>query len=563
MKNLLSFFLFTTAICTGFSQDLIPAEGAKLNYTQVLFQTPAVQKAHSYKFLLAPENGNLHEAPIIKIDPTHVTVIDGLEFGMAYKWLVIAKDKNEQEIFESEIHHFSIQRSLAADSTEYRYAIHAYDTARVEEGVIFLDYSGVAIDRSGKAVWFLPNVAGNLRMERLRDLSMTEAGTLTFLTNKLGIEIDLQGNTLWKTPGDGKISGDTVEFYHHEFTRLNSGNYLVLCNGFENKSLDFEDRHIDRIPLSYVVEYDKAGDTAWTWHSGMYVSYDDYLKVGAKVFNGNSFGHMNSAHADEENGLIYAGFRDLSAILVIDRKTRKVIRTYGDKIPSDTGTAAIGFFQKQHAPVPFGDHEIVVFNNNVVGATSSIVVFNEPTKEDPECRLKWEFKCDFDSLRPGNSDRLGNVQPMPNDQFLVNMGNIARLFEVNRQNEILWDCLPDRWSRDSARWEPFENYRLHYRKSLYPCFFSIALKENEGHLPFVEITNEGSEDDIYFVDLIIPGEKVKDKYRFYAPVNAEITWQFEFAGKISKRVLSNPLTIRVASKNNPDLIRELIYKRDN
>lgn len=558
MKKLLSIFLFATSYFSGFGQDLIPAEGAQLNYVQVLFQTPAVQHAHSYKFLVAPEDGNLHSAPFVKKDPTHVTIIDGLEFGTAYKWLVLAKDKNGNEIFESDIHRFSINRSLAADSTEYKYAIHAHDTARVEDGVIFLDYSGVAIDRNGKAVWCLPNLEGNLRMERLRDLSMTEAGTLTFLSEKVGMEIDLQGKTLWTTPGDGKISGDSVESYHHEFTRLNSGNYLVVCNGFENKSLDVGDRHFDRIPLSYIVEYDKVGDTVWTWHSGMYASYDDYLKVGTKLFNGTSFGHLNSAYADEVNGLIYASFRDLNAVLVIDRETRKVLRTYGDKLPSDLGTDAIGFFQRQHAALPFGEDEVVVFNNNAKGATSSVVVFNEPTPENPECQLQWEFKCDFDSLLSGSSDRLGNVQPMPNDQFLVNMGIVARLFEVNRKNEILWDCHPSRWNRDSSSWQPFENYRLHYSSSLYPCFFSIALKEDLAHDPYLEIANEGSEDDEYFIELIISGKKVEDKNRFYATVNAESTWRFNFTSVVSKKILSKPFAIRISSTNNPELIREIV-----
>lgn len=559
MKKLLFFFLFAGSPIYGFCQELIPAEGAQLNFVQVLFQTPAVQHAHSYTFIVAPENGNLHSAPFVKKDPSHVTIIDGFEFGAAYKWLVLAKDKEGKEIFESEIHRFSIQRYLAADSTEYHYAIHAYDTTRVHDGVIFLDYSGVAIDRNGKAVWCLPNIAGNLRSERLRDLSMTEAGTLTFLSEKVGMEIDLQGNALWTTPGDGKISGDSVESYHHEFTRLNSGNYLIVCNGFENRTLDFAGRHFDRIPLSYIVEYDKSGDTVWTWHSGMYANYDDYLKAGPTLFNGISFGHLNSAYADEENGRIYASFRDLNAILVIDRKTREVLRSYGDKIPSDQGTDAIGFFKRQHAAMPFGENEVVVFNNNVTGATSSVVVFNEPTPENPECRLQWEFKCDFDSLLPGSSDRLGNVQPMPNDQFLVNMGIVARLFEVNREHEILWDCHPSRWNLDSSRWVPFENYRLHYRSSLYPCFFSMAIKQDLNQAPVLEITNEGSENDSYFIEIIVPGKKEKNTNRFQISVYAESAGQFEFASKVKKRILSKPFVIHVRSENNSELFREIAF----
>ena len=558
MSKILSFCLFLPIFLQA--QELIPAEGAILNFTQILFQTPTVVEAEEYIFFITEENGNFDSTRFVQTDPTHVTIFEGLEFGKAYQWKVLANNEEGRKIFESEIHHFSIGKTLAVDSNEYRYAIQTWDKKSVEDGVIFLDYSGIAIDRSGKPIWYLPNVTGNLRQMRLRDLKMSEAGTLTFVTDKIAIEIELNGKKLWNTPGDGKISGDSTEFYHHEFTRLKSGNYLVLCNGFDNRPLDLEDRHIDRIPLSYIVEYDNGGDTAWTWHSGMYVQDEDYLKVGNKVFNGNSFGHMNSAHVDEDNGLIYAGFRDLSAVLVIDRNTRRVIRSYGDKIPSDTRTEAIGFFQKQHAAVAFGDHEIVLFNNNLIGETSSVVVFNEPTQEKPECRIQWEFKCDFDTLRPGSSDRLGNVQVMNENQFLVNMGNVPRLFEVNRQNEILWDCLPDRWNPDSSRWEPYANYRLHFRKSLYPCYFSHVLKIDINQTPVLQIVNEGSEEDAYTIQFSVEGKKPKAKHQVVLSLDSGESNMIQIPTILGKRVFSKPIHVRIVSQNNLALNQESRYQ---
>jgi hypothetical protein len=557
MHKFLSFFFFLPLILQA--QDLIPAEGAALNYTQILFQTPAVDKAAYYVFTVAPEDGNLATPAFTQADPTHVTVMKGFEFGKAYQWRVKAMDAQNILLFESEVHHFSIQRTLAIDPNEYRFAIQQWEQERVEDGVIFLDYCGVAIDRSGKPLWFLPNVIRNLRQERLRDLKMTEAGTLTFVTNRMAVDLDVQGKILWQTPGDGKISGDSLEFYHHEFTRLHSGNYIVLCNGFDNRPLDLEDRHIDRIPLSYLVEYTPEGDTAWTWHTGKYVQDEDYLSIGSKVFNGNSFGHPNSAYKDEEKGLYYIGFRDLSAVLVIDEKTRKVLHSYGDKIPSDRGTYGIGFFQKQHAAVPFGDNEIVLFNNNLVGETSSVLVFNEPTPAQPECKIQWEFKCDFDSLRPGSSDRLGNVQVMNENQFLVNMGNVARLFEVNRQNEILWDCLPERWNADSARWEPFANYRLHFRKSLYPCYFSQALKRDKAYNPVLHLHNEGSESDSYTLEFSTPGKKPKQHYAMEMSLEADKGEDIALQQILSKRMLARPVQVRITSKNNPALVQEQTY----
>lgn len=536
------------------AQEIIPSEGEQLNFIHVLFQTPQIHNAETYTFIIEPVNSTQTHEAIVQEDKTHVTIIEDLKFGSSYQWKVVAKDANGTELQTSEMHHFSIGKSLLVDSNEYRFVVRKSDKEKIDDGVIFLDYANVAIDRTGKPVWYLPYLGKELSTERMRDLEMTDIGTLTLLSAKLGLEFDLRGNVLWETPSDGKISGGSEEFYHHELTRLRSGNYIVLCNGFENKSLDLGDLHIDRIPLSYIVEYNTAGDTVWTWHSGMYVQDEDYLKVGEKVFKGNSFGHMNSAFVDEENALIYAGFRDLNALLVIDKESRKVIRTYGDKLPSDTSTLAIGFFKKQHAPIAFGKNEIVLFNNNIEGQTSSVVVFNEPTEEQPNCEIQWEFKCDFDSVMPGNSGRLGNVQAMRNDQFLVNMGNVARLFEVNRNNEILWDCLPQKWDRNTSTWKPFSNYRLHYEKSLYPCYFSFAMKTNSAGKEIVQLANEGSEDDIYTISIISSTNKSR---HYQTSIPAETIRSFPLDEMFKRRQLKKSTMIRVQSTQNPNFIREL------
>lgn len=546
--------------CSLSAQEILPSEGASLNYTQILFQTIPIDRAEEYTFIVTQENANLSQADYVQSDPTHVTVMQGFVFGESYTWKVRAKDKAGKQIFESDTHRFNIQKSLAVEPQEYHFAIQHWEKERVEDGVIFLDYCGVAINRAGRPLWYLPSVGKNLRLERLRDLEMTDAGTLTFVTNEMAVDIDLHGNILWNTPGDGKISGDSSEFYHHEFTRLKSGNYLVLCNGFEPRPLDLGDRHFDKIPLAYIVEYDQKGDTVWTWNSGMYVQYDDYAKLGAQVFDGASFGHMNSAAADEENGLIYASFRDLSSILVIDRTTRKVIRAYGDKVPSDPRPEARGFFQRQHAPLPFGKDEIVVFNNNAVGKTSSVVVFNEPTPEKPECKIQWEFKCDFDSLRPGSTDRLGNVQVMNENQFLVNMGKVPRLFEVNRQNEVLWDCFPERWNPDSAHWEPFANYRLHYRKSLYPCYYSHVMKFDQAGNPQLQLANEGSEADCYTLEFSTAGKKSREKQTLVLGLNAGQIQHIDIRALLNKRMLARPLNVRIMSEDNPALVRESTFR---
>lgn len=489
-----------------------PVNNALLNYTQVLLEIPEVKSAEYYQFNVVEELGNLSSPLISQIDSSQVTIINDLEFGMNYKWQVNAFNAKEELLAQSEIFHFQIDTSQIIDPDKHRFRIIKDFPNEYQDGFIFLDYSGVAINREGKPVWFLPEMEGmNIRQDRIRDLKITSRGTLTFNAMKLCREISLDGKVIWETSGEGKVSQEEREFYHHEFTRLESGNYMALAIAHRERELVLGDKKVDRIPVSVIIEYNTNNDTVWTWASDSYVTDNDILAVGQKVFKGNTFGHMNSVYVNEEKGEVYAGFRDLNAIVVIDKKTRKVIRSYGDKIPSDNSKQAIGFFKKQHSPIVMSNGKIILFNNNEPDedAVSKVLIFNEALSPDDIVRKDWEFDCDFDTIMPGYASRMGNVQPIDTMHYLVNMGHVARLFEVTRDKKITWDCLPEIRNNDTSDWKPDLNYRLVFSKSLYPYYFSFSLKKNVAKTGYsLSIVNEGSEDDTYSIR-IIPETKEK------------------------------------------------------
>lgn len=533
------------------AQITLPVENSELNFTQILFQTKEVEGANRYFFVV--ENEDSVQWKKEQWDSTYVSVFNGLLFNSNYKWSVQAY-KNDQLIHTSQTFHFSIGTSPFIDDNNYRYTVTKDIRQEKSSGVLFLDYSNVAIDGEGKPVWYLPINGKDQKRGRLRDLKMTEEGTLTFLAMNEGTEITLDNQVLWSTPATRGENDDSTQFYHHEFTKLNTGNYMVLGKSYELKTLTLNDQSIDKIPISIVIEYDENGDTTWFWSSRKYITDDDLLKVGKKVFNGNTFGHSNSLATNRDGSKIYIGFRDLNSVLVVDRKTRQLIQSYGDKVPSDTTKNAIGFFKKQHAAYPLENNQVLLFNNNDRGLTSSVVIFSEVNESGKPSELIWEFTCDFDTLFRSGSERMGNAQQKPNGNILVNMGDVARLFEVTKDKEVVWDCHPEKWNSELKQWTPFSNYRLNYQSSLYPKYFSVSLRKDENNNQYFLIQNEGSENDSYTVAFAVKGKKVKDEIKLNIP--SEKGEKVYVNDYFSEKQLKKEITIKVISNSNSRQVYE-------
>lgn len=535
--------------CIG--QTFIPTENSRLNFTQVLFKTEEIAGASSYLFILEEiEDSTLK---LEQWDSTHVTIIERLDFGRNYRWYAEAYSGNGELLKKSRMHSFTIASTERVDEKSYQFVILKNEVAKREDGIIFLDKNTVAINRQGQVVWYLPFNEGERRNERLRDLKMTQEGTITYLAPNEGVEVSVENAVIWKSPNNGIVSGDSVEYYHHEFTKLPNGNYLTLGKLFEDWNLTINDQVIKKIPFTVVIEYNALGDTLWTWSSRNYFKESDILNTGEHIFLGDSYGHANSVIQSEDGKLIYLGFRDLNTVLVIDKQLRKVVNSYGDKINADSTLSSFGFFKKQHAAVPFDSNKIVVFNNNL-NTASSVLVFTETDEKSQLSQKIWEFVCDFDTLMPSYSEKMGNVQVLKNGNFLVNMGSVARLFEVTNNNEVVWNCLPQKWNRELSIWQPITNYRINYQRSLYPKYFSVSLRKDSNNNDYFLIQNEGSENDSYTVSFSMQGKKVKDEVKLYIPSdNGEKVYVKDY---FSEKQRKKEITIRVISNSNSRQVYE-------
>jgi len=555
--------------------QVYPRDHSKINYTQVMFEYPEIKKALYYIVQIAINSEpKLFEKNIVieQVDSTTATLINGLKFGTSYQWRYIAFNKEGNIINISDRYFFNILKNNLVDENYNSYRI---NTKIVDDGLIFLDISRVAINRSGEPVWFLPN-----KSKEIWDIKMTKSGTITFLSKVYdgsffddGIEVSINGETIWKTPHSGIVSGDSIEHFHHDFKKLNNGNYMIIGNKFVKPKNKL---NVDFIAFGTIIEYDSNHNVVWSWDSQNAFSDTDiyYPTTICDNFYSNVYNytiydpaHINAFYLDEKEDMLYVSARFMSRIIKIEKKTGKIVANFGEKWSSGEAKYANDFFYYQHSSILLPDGNIAVFNNNNVSDTgvfiSSVVVFSQPNAKSNISEKIWEFSCDFDSLYAANSLRFGNIIYMNNSNFLVNMGRpVSRIFEVTQDKKIVWDCYAEKYSNEKNQWVNSNCYRASYTKSLYPIYFTLnnSIEQNKNlfkknkHVSF-KINNEGSEPDKYTIKYNLDKScKItsSDEVLPNKSININIELQKE-------NIKNNQVTITVSSFANPEFKKEIKF----
>lgn len=394
------------------------------------------------------------------------TVVDRLGFGESYRWRYAGLNAGEKEGEWSDYQVFHMASSIYLDTAYYKYIGKRKKREMAEPGYFFMDAGRVAVNRKGIPSYVLPPFGFVNGQTVVRDLKMTHNGTLTALFDSTAVEFTLNGDILWMAPDDGRISGDRREHYHHEFTKLPSGNYLVLGLCYVPRK-NPEGKEV-KVEISTIIEYAPDGSIVWSWNSKDYFTDKDLFSRKDRAGNYDVMTHMNACTMDGE--VLYASYRDISRVIKIDKKTKKVIASYGGYGHFSEPHSATGFFRRQHSATLLSDGNLAVVNNDSVMApdvVSSVVIFTQMSKGLASQKV-FEFRFDFDTLTNGKSARTGNVSEMKNGNLLVNMGTINRVFEVTRQGEVIWDMFMHRYDTNHRIWMAAPQYRVSYIRSYYP-----------------------------------------------------------------------------------------------
>jgi hypothetical protein len=114
-------------------------------------------------------------------------------------------------------------------------------------------------------------------------------------------------------------------------------------------------------------------------------------------------------------------FRNVNQIAVLDWKRKKLTWGWGE-----------GVLQWPHHPTMLPDGHILVFDNGTVREYSAVLEL-DPAEET----VVWEYKAD--PPEAFYSWDMGSAQRLPNGNTLICESDDARVFEVTREGEIVWE----------------------------------------------------------------------------------------------------------------------------
>jgi Arylsulfotransferase (ASST) len=474
--------------------QILPKEGSVLNYRLIGFSFPQENKAKRYTIEIAAGNHNTRETfrkniIVTQQSETNKLIAEVPAFGSEYTWQITYS--GDRAVTEGKLNHFSTATSRYVDTANCRLRV-VKSAEQYKDAHVFSDGLRTLSDMNGKPVWFLPNVDSSMNeFSVIRGLKMSPAGTITFLVedqnNSKIFEIDYSGNILFKGPNSGTVSGDTTEYYHHDFGRTSKGHYMVLGSerAFiknpasndggrrfttkENVLMHGKSTTFESTMLGTIIEYDEQGNVVWSWKSSRYFSGKDANAYQTVNPNGSKMAgvevHENAFFFDEKKNYVYVSFKNIDGILKVKYPEGKVVNEYRGKRKNGLiNTPAL--FCSQHSCKLSENGYIYLYNNNLCNfnALPTIVKLKEPASAKGGLKKIWEYECTVEGAIDNTVVRYefqsgGNVIELPDRSLFASMaGNYSKIFIVSPDKEILWSAIPEHWNPSGKKWAVFHPY---------------------------------------------------------------------------------------------------------
>lgn len=299
-----------------------------------------------------------------------------------------------------------------------------------------------------------------------------KGGILTFKSyddDRLSlVELDWQGRTLFEF-----FEPEGVTF-HHDFGKLDNGNYLVLCSK-EIERKQISDKILEDDCL---MEVNGLGEVVWEWQTADHFEefgFDQEVLDGIYEAGGD-WAHANSAeeiptdtsHTDPRfmPGDVVISYRHTSRVVVVDRETG---------VLNWIGQISIGQHNARMLPdsVPGGGN-ITVFDNGFGEDYDSVLLVREYSRVveyDPIAKTQvWEYTASDSNLSRWHfySHFISGAQRLPNGNTLICEGALGRVFEVTPEGEIVWEFVSPYISPDD---NPKTNRLYRAEKVLDPDWF--------------------------------------------------------------------------------------------
>ena len=466
----------------------IPAENDTLNYRIINFTVPENEKAVFYTFQVARGTNNnqqfFNKNSINKVttDNAH-TLMTVPKLGEDYTWSVTYLNRKKKEIGRSPLYHFRVGMPAYADTSQVRLRVINNEIANKELWLL-CDGNKCMYDLDGYPVWYLKEIPGMTDADgSIRDLKITDDNTFTFLTNKGGYEVDYNCNILWSTPDSLKVFSDGSLFYHHEFTKMSNGHYMVagkeeisvplpadadtarLKNN--NNITGVNGRYYKKIPSGLIAEYDAGKKLVWQLKLAQYFTDADYFANKLPSGDYTSETHLNSFYLDEQNNHLYTSFRNTNCVIKVTYPEGKLLARYNGVAPGNErkgdkkgNSPDDALFRGQHCVRTYNNGTLSLLNNGFEKKKNGIstVLYLKEDTENKKLEKIWEFPCNIDNQAQPYAPSGGSVYQLDNKDILVSMGSASRTFIVSPDKKVLWNAVTE-MLRDDGTWQKMAQYR--------------------------------------------------------------------------------------------------------
>jgi Arylsulfotransferase (ASST) len=316
--------------------------------------------------------------------------------------------------------------------------LRAYDRDRTSAGfTLFAPLGGdgkvYLIDLDGEVVhtWQMPYPPGNYGYLTERGTYFYNGKTFEDSTRYISgkpwkggaaLEADWNGRVLWEVRHPD---------HHHDGIRLRNGNVLLICLAPLPRDLVPKIKgglpgteHNGEGYADYLVEMTTEGQIVWEWRTWEHLD-PETDRITAVQDPRDAWTHANGL-AELPNGDIVVSFRHISTVIIIDRKTEKIIWKLG--APPLSG---------QHAPTPLPNGNLLLFDNGPHRLDYSMPFSRVIEVELASKQIVWKYqeRREYEFFSP----RMSNAQRLPNGNTLICEADFGRLFEVTAEGELVWE----------------------------------------------------------------------------------------------------------------------------
>ena len=266
---------------------------------------------------------------------------------------------------------------------------------------------------------------------------LTDRGTLLYNGKTLDASTHLidkrgKGGAILEADWNGRILWELHHAdHHHDGVRLRNGNVLIICVGPLPR--DFIPKiqgglpgteHNGNIYADYLIEMTTSGQVVWEWRSWEHLD-PEIDRITAVQDPRTEWTHANGL-AELPDGNIVLSFRHISTVIIIDRKTGKIIWKLG--APPLSG---------QHAPTPLPNGNLLLFDNGPHRLDHSMSFSRVIEVELATKQIVWKYQeqREYEFFSP----RMSNAQRLPNGNTLICEADFGRLFEVTSEGELVWE----------------------------------------------------------------------------------------------------------------------------